>query len=53
MCPACLTAVLLTAGGIGSAGGLVALSIKKIKDRPRPTLSTPKQTQLQTPENTR
>jgi len=53
MCPACLTAVVLTAGGIGSAGGLVALSIKKIKDRPRPTSPTPTPAQPRTPENTR
>lgn len=33
MCPACLSALLLTAGGTGSAGGLIALAVKKLKGR--------------------
>ena len=33
MCPACLTTLFLVAGGTGSAGGLAALAVKKIKDR--------------------
>lgn len=55
MCPACLTALLLTAGGTGSAGALVALAVKKMTGRPRPIASTqaPTQTEPQTPEKTR
>lgn len=53
MCPACLTTLLLTAGATGSAGGLVALAIKKAKDRPRPTASNPPQNETRTPEKTR
>lgn len=59
MCPACLTALLLTAGGTGSAGGLVALAVKKMTGRPRPIASTQTPTALQsepqppTPEKTR
>jgi len=55
MCPACLTALLLTAGGTGSVGGLVALAVKKMTGRPRPTASTstPTQTEPQTPEKNR
>lgn len=34
MCPECLTTtLLLVAGGTGSAGGLAALAVKKIKGR--------------------
>ena len=50
MCPACLTTLLLTAGGTGSAGALVAMAIKKIKDRPLPAVSNPTQVKPKMPE---
>jgi len=36
MCPACLTTLILVAGGTGSAGGLAALAAKKLLDRRKP-----------------
>ena len=43
MCPACLSALLLTAGGTGSAGGLIALAVKKLKSRAKPATRVPPQ----------
>jgi hypothetical protein len=33
MCPACLTTLILVAGGTGTAGGVVAIAVKKLNDR--------------------
>jgi len=35
MCPACLTTLALVAAGAGSAGGVAAVVIRKIRKRPR------------------
>lgn len=37
MCPACLTTLLLYAGGTGSLGGLAALAVVKLKERKAPS----------------
>jgi hypothetical protein len=34
MCPACLTTLALVATGAGSAGGLAAVIVRKIRKRP-------------------
>lgn len=36
MCPACLATLLLTAGGTGTATGLVALTVRSLTNRRRP-----------------
>ncbi len=42
MCPACLTTLLLAAGGTGTATGLVALAVRSLTGRPKPTNPQPK-----------
>lgn len=39
MCPACLATLLLTAGGTGTATGLLVLAVKSLTSRPIPTNS--------------
>ncbi len=40
MCPACLTTLLLTAGGTGTATGLLAWAMQSLTSRPKPTNAT-------------
>jgi len=35
MCPACFTALALTVAGTGSAGGLTALIVRKVRRKQR------------------
>ncbi len=44
MCPACITAVALAVAGTGSAGGLTALVVSKVRRRKRSRESAPAQT---------
>lgn len=54
MCPACLTTLLLTAGGTGTATGLLVLAVKSLTGRPIPTEprnpAIPMQTQTESEE---
>lgn len=40
MCPACLTSLILAASATGSAGGLVTVAVKKLRERRRAALQT-------------
>ena len=40
MCPACLTSLILAASATGSAGGLVAVTVKKLRERRKASLQT-------------
>jgi hypothetical protein len=44
MCPACLTTLLVIAGGTGSAGGLAVMAAKKLKSRAKPRPLAPQPT---------
>jgi len=40
MCPACLTSLIVAASATGSAGGLVAVAVKKLSERRKASLQT-------------
>ncbi|MFO1076905.1 MAG: hypothetical protein U1E73_04165 [Planctomycetota bacterium] len=43
MCPACLTTLILTAGGTGTASGLLALAFRMLAARRESGVDTPQE----------